>query len=121
MRHEDKAIPEVEVTIAGEKRRLVCSFGAFIRFQRATGKDGMRLPFWNEATSLDLVTLVWAAMGGDACGLTVDQVADGLSAKNYAEIMEMIRVLFGASVPTDEQKKSDSPAELKPAGEKKAA
>lgn len=117
MKHGEKAVPELTLTLAGEPRKLICSFGTFLRFEEETGHDGMDLDFWKtKAKNRDFCVLVWAAAGGKNSGLTVEQVADSLGQDHFTEIMELITKLFVRSDMTAEQKNGASPASEK-AGE----
>jgi hypothetical protein len=101
----DKVIPGVEIEIFGETRTLVTTFRTLILFERKTGKNGMRRFDWNVE---DLCVLVWAALGGDKSGRTVDEVVDELSGRHAGEIRRLIAGLFEQAELSDQQKNDDA-------------
>lgn len=110
MDNAEQAVPELFVELGSERFNLVANFATFVRFDKATGKNSLDVLTWVNPTALDLVTLVWAAIGGEKSGKTVEQVADLLEGKHVEEVRKLIRGMFKkAELPADSAK-SDAAA-----------
>jgi hypothetical protein len=98
----DKALPEVYIDLFGEKVNLLPTFGTLCRFEKATGKNPLDMLTWVSPTPIDLVTLVWAALGGEKSGKTFDDVAEAMTGKHVEDVKHLVRVMFQkAEVPED--------------------
>jgi|688.fasta_scaffold39623_9 hypothetical protein len=108
MEHADKALPEVFITVFGERHRLIASFGTFARYEKATGKNALDGLNWTSPSATDLVTLIWAALGGERFGRTTDEVADELNMTHLEDVKRLIQTMFRQSELPAGQKKADA-------------
>ena len=79
MEAAEKVVPEFYIPLFGERRKLSVKFGTLIRFEAKTGRSALNGRVWANPSMTDIVTLFWAALGGEAFGKTVEQVADEMS------------------------------------------
>jgi hypothetical protein len=89
-----QALPESFLTLGEEKYKLVPSFSVFVRFEKASGKNGLDPLMWVSPSATDLVTLVWAAIGGEKSGKTIDQVADLMTGAHLEDVRMLVREMF---------------------------
>jgi hypothetical protein len=108
MEHADKALPEVFIELFGERRNLSPSFGTFVRFEKATGKNALDQMVWLSPSAIDICTLVWAALGGEKSGKTVDEVADAMTPRHLEDVKSLVRAMFEKAEVPEELKKSDA-------------
>lgn len=104
MEHAEHAIPEMFVSLGDERIKLIPNFSTFCRFEKATGKNGLDPMVWLQPSATDLVTLLWAAMGGEKSGRTIDDVADKMTGKHLEDVKLLIQGMF---------KKADLPESVK--------
>jgi hypothetical protein len=111
MEHADKVSPDgIFVEVFGERKELKPNMGTFLRFQQKSGLNPFDVRIWARPSPLDIVTLIWAGIGGEACGRTVEEVADGLSFESIEGFNETLNKFFKkGEVP--EPPKSDAAAE----------
>jgi hypothetical protein len=94
MENANQALPEMFVVLGEQQFKLIPSFATFVRFERATGKSGLDALTWVNPTALDIVTLLWASIGGEKSGKTVDEVADLMSGKHLEDVKKLMQELF---------------------------
>jgi len=94
MENANQAFPEMFVTLGSEKYRLIPSFATFVRFERATGKSGLDGMTWLNPTAIDLVTLLWASIGGEKSGKTIDEVAEMMSGNHLEDVKKLVQEMF---------------------------
>ena len=104
------AHPEIFITLGEEKMKLVPSFSVFVRFEKATGKNALDPMMWVQPSATDLVTLVWAAIGGEKSGKSISEVADLLTGQHLREVEELIKGMFKRT-ELPESLKNESAAE----------
>lgn len=104
MEQAQQALPEVHVELFGSRHNLIPSFGTLCRFEKATGKNPLDLMTWANPTPTDLATLVWAALGGEKFGKSVDEVAEEMTGQHIATVKNLVETIF---------KKAELPEEVK--------
>src|SRR4051794_10987904 len=108
MENADKAIPELAIDIFGAKHKLAPTFGTFCRFEKATGKNAMAATTWVTASATDMVTFIWAALGGDKLGKSVEEVAEEVSGEELSKIQELLALMFKRAEVPEAAKKGDA-------------
>lgn len=108
MDNADKAIPEITIDIFGGPHKLSPTFGTFCRYEKVTGKNGLLQSTWLAASATDMATFVWAALGGDKLGKTIDEVADGLSPLHLKKVGEVLKLMFDRAEVPEAAKKDDA-------------
>ncbi len=98
------ALPETFVSLGKDKFNLVPSFATFCRFEKVSGKNGLDPVTWLQPSATDLVMLLWAGIGGEKSGKTVDEVAELMSARHLEDVKRLVQDMF---------KKSELPETLK--------
>lgn len=111
MDNGDKALPELYIELGGQRHKLVANFGTFRRFEERSGKNAMDTTLWEKPSATDVITLIWAALGGESSGKTVEQVGDLLEMYHLHDVGHLMRRLFGQASLSEDQKK------MKPVGE----
>ena len=107
MQNAEKAIPELYVTLKGERKSIVCGLGTLARFQMRTGKNSFDLSIWADPNPVDVVTIVWAALGGEKTGKTPDEIGDEMDMSQLHEVGKLIGELIRRmSAPEDPAKKN---------------
>jgi hypothetical protein len=94
MDNADQALPELFVTLGNEQFKLIPSFATFVRFEKASGKSGLDGMTWVNPTALDLVTLLWASLGGEKSGKTIDEVAELMTGKHLEDVRKLVTEMF---------------------------
>lgn len=94
MDNANLALPELFVTLGTEQIKLIPNFATFVRFEQQTGKNGLDPLTWVNATALDLVTLLWASIGGKKSGKTVEDVAELMSGKHLEDVKRLVQEMF---------------------------
>ena len=59
-------------------------------------------------SAIDLVTLLWAALGGEKCGKTVDEVADLMTGKHIEDVRKLVSEMFKKAELPDAVKNDDA-------------
>jgi hypothetical protein len=108
MDNAELALPELFVTLGGERFALIPSFGTFVRFEKATGKSGLDPLVWMNASASDYVTLLWASIGGEKSGKTVDDVADLMTGKHLEDVRKLVSEMFKKAELPDAVKNDDA-------------
>lgn len=108
MDNAEKVSEEVHIQLGDELVCLRANFGTLLRYKKKTGRNPLAgVPIDPE----DLTAFVWAAIGGDACGKTVEQVAELLSLKSLAEIGRAVKQAIRNGEPPEEPgKNAEAPA-----------
>jgi hypothetical protein len=104
MDNAQHALPETFLVLGEDKFKLVPSFSLFVRFEKASGKNGLDPMLWVNASATDLVTLVWAAIGGEKSGKSIDDVADLMTGQHLGDVQQLVRDMF---------KKAELPEKIK--------
>lgn len=94
MEHSEKALPGTFVEVFGERKQIKPNMRTFCRFQQKTGRNPFDLMMWVTPSPVDVVTLIWAALGGEDLGKTVDEVADALDFDNMHGLNEFLGKFF---------------------------
>lgn len=95
---ESKAIPEVEIELGGEKKKIVCSMAVLWRYQKLTKQNPFKVETWDELSPESVVTLI-------ACCLHknpeehLEEVAEQIALKHVSEVRQIIKALFETSMP----------------------
>jgi hypothetical protein len=108
MDNADKAIPEITLQVFGAPHKLSPTFGTFCRFEKATGKNAMAQSTWLMASALDMVTFIWAALGGEKLGKSIDDVAEEVDGKDLSTVQELLAVMFKRAQVPEAAKKDEA-------------
>lgn len=116
MEQAEKVSEEVHIQLGSELVCLRATFGTLIRYKKKTGRNPLAgVPIDPE----DLSAFVWAAIGGDECGKTVEEVAELLSVKTLADIGRAVRQAIRNGEPPEEPgKNAAAPASESETGER---
>lgn len=116
MEHADKAHPGVFTTVFGERHELISNFSTLVIFEAATKKCALDPRTWVNPSATDVVTLIWAALGGESfrrrndkgqaiIPVTMEDVAGEIRMAHMGDLKELISVMFKqAAVPEEEKK-----------------
>jgi hypothetical protein len=104
MDNAQHALPEAFISLGEDRFKVVPSFAVFCRFEEKTGKNGLDPVLWIQPSATDLVTLVWAAIGGKSSGKTVEQVAELMTGQHLEDVKVLVSSMF---------KKAELPEKLK--------
>jgi hypothetical protein len=114
MEFADKAIDDpVEVTLNGKVYKVVPNFRMFCLFEKKTGKNPFATAHWLPPSPSNIVALVWAGIGGDESGMTIDDVEKSLTLKDSKMMNDVIMTLFRTTVVPDKLKKKDKTEKAK--------
>lgn len=105
MENADKALPGIFINVFGAPHKLAPTFGTFCRFEKATGKNAMSMATWATASATDMVTLIWAALGGEGLGKSVNDVAEEVSGQHLEQVRDFIQAFFKQSEVPEAVKK----------------
>src|SRR5262245_18730229 len=110
MQNADKALPGVTIDLGGEKKTLVLKFKSFCILQKHTGKNPFKIEFWDNLGPIEIVELIWSCLGGEASGMTVDEVSDKMGLDSIYDALRSVTALSQqAAVPEDlVQKKTEA-------------
>lgn len=110
MEHAEHALPEFYISLDGKRLGLSPNFSTFVRFEKATGKNGLDPVLWLNPSATDMVTFIWAAVGGEKSGLSIDEVADKASPKHLKEVTKLIEAMFSKADLPEAVKNEDAVA-----------
>lgn len=110
MENAEKALPGITIDLGGEKKTLVLKFKAFCLLQKHTGKNPFKKEYWDNLGPIEIVELVWACLGGDSSGMTIDEITDKMSLDSIKDAMKTIGTLSQQATVPDEliQKKTEA-------------
>lgn len=107
MSNADKALPELEIEFAGEKKKLVFSTAAFCLLEDVTGKNALDGDTWAKPDTRLLTVMLWAGLRAHHPDLTLDDVRGKLSMADLTNSYRSILSAFGRASPSSDEKKSD--------------
>jgi hypothetical protein len=110
MDNANQALPEMFVTLGNEKFSLIPNFATFVRFEKATGKNGLDGMTWVNPSAQDLVTLLWASIGGEKSGKSIDDVAELMSGKHLEDVKRLVTEMFKKAELPEAVKNGDAAA-----------
>jgi hypothetical protein len=104
-----KAIPGVEITLGGEKYKLIFTMRSFMLVEKETGLNALDGNMFSPPSATNLITLLWAGLqhkqAGGAPDLTIDEVGEMLSLSEMGEVAESIQKAFEEATATPSKKR----------------
>lgn len=107
MSNADKALPELEIEFAGEKKKLVFSTAAFCILEDVTGKNALDGETWSKPDTRLLTVMLWAGLKAYDPALTLEEVRGKLSMADLTNSYRLILSAFGRASPSSDEKKSE--------------
>jgi len=107
MKNPEVAHPGIDLAYKDKIYQVKCTFGTLVRFQKETGRNPFDGSVWAKVGPLELATLAWAAL--NIPGTTVEEVADGLTMKDFEKLGNLLGSLF-------QHGDEEAPAETQEAG-----
>lgn len=108
----EKVLGEKTVTFFGRTAKVKANFRLFADYKRLTGKGLLlKAGLGADADAAEVATLVWLVLGGEASGMTLDAVLDGLTRDDLPEILKLVRIVFDQAELTEPQKNGPPAAE----------
>lgn len=139
-------VPDLKITVGGREYTVRLGVPAIIYFERATGKRLLKIiaTIWRkfgaaweldksaegasrlipelletlDLTTEEIMTLVWALIGGEKSGVTVMELAESVTMADLEPIWEMIRGVLEEHGPeaseTDKDQQPDPNPESRP-------
>jgi hypothetical protein len=109
MSNAEKAIPEIEVQIAGSPMKLVMSTWAFCKLEEVTGKSCLDGATFTKPDARTLSVLIWAALQTHHPEAELEWVRKNLSVPQLLALFPTImEAMNRATPPSKDEKKSDA-------------
>lgn len=104
MTNANKAIPEVEITLNGEKKTLFFSTAAFCILEKETGTNTLLDSVWSNLDTSKLTALLWAALLHSEPDLKLEDLRKSIGMAELGRVSNEILTAFKNASP--EEKKS---------------
>jgi hypothetical protein len=63
---------------------------------------------WVSPSATDIITLIWAALGGEKLGKSIDEVGDATNSSHLEDVRALVGAMFKRAELPEEQKKTDA-------------
>lgn len=104
--NSNKALPEIEIDFAGEKKKLVFSTLAFCLLEDLTGKNALDGEIWNKPDVRLLTTLLWAGLKTNHPEITLEEVRGKIALPDLLPLYGTIISAFQRASGAEDTKKN---------------